>query len=151
MTMRIDAFLRESPMFAILHAARRLDTLANEALAEDDLSFAEGLILTAILFEEPRPIKPSQLADTFGTTRGNISHSLSSLEAKGFLQRRIDPVDARAYQVTLRPSGKRCALRVVGTFDRLQRMFEREIGKTTLKETLTAIRAIESLAIPIRN
>jgi DNA-binding MarR family transcriptional regulator len=138
-------------MFAILHAARRLDTLANEALAEDDLSFAEGLILTAILFEEPRPIKPSQLADTFGTTRGNISHSLSSLEAKGFLQRRIDPVDARAYQVTLRPSGKRCALRVVGTFDRLQRMFEREIGKTTLKETLTAIRAIESLVIPIRN
>lgn len=137
-------------MFAILHAARRLDTLANEALAEDDLSFAEGLILTAILFEEPRPIKPSQLADTFGTTRGNISHSLSSLEAKGFLQRRIDPVDARAYQVTLRPSGKRCALRVVGTFDRLQRMFEREIGKTTLKETLTAIRAIESLVIPIR-
>jgi hypothetical protein len=35
----------------------------------------------------------------------------------------------------------------VGTFDRLQSMFEREIGKTTLKETLTAIRAIESLAI----
>src|ERR1700679_527218 len=106
MTMRIDAFLRESPMFAILHAARRLDTLANEALAEDDLSFAEGLILTAILFEEPRPIKPSQLADTFDTTRGNISHSLSSLEAKGFLQRRIDPVDARAYQVTLRPQAR---------------------------------------------
>jgi DNA-binding MarR family transcriptional regulator len=82
---------------------------------EDDLSFAEGLILTAILFEEPRPIKPSQLADTFGTTRGNISHSLSSLEGRGFLQRRIDPGDARAYQVTLRPSGKKCALRVVGT------------------------------------
>jgi len=145
--MRIDAFLQESPMFAVLHAARRLDALANAALAEDDLSFAEGLILTAILFEEPRPIRPSQFADTFGTTRGNISHSLSSLEAKGVLQRRIDPNDARAYQVTLKPSGKRCALRVVGTFDRLQSMFEREIGKTTLKETLTAIRAIESLAI----
>lgn len=133
-------------MFAIQHAARRLDALANSALAEDDLSFAEGLILTAILFEEPRPIKPSQLADTFGTTRGNISHSLSSLEGRGFLQRRIDPEDARAYQVILRPSGKKCALRVVGTFDRLQRMFEREIGKAMLKETLTAIRAIESLA-----
>lgn len=149
--MRIDAFLRESPMFAILHASRRLDALANAALAEDDLSFAEGLILTAILFEEPRPIKPSQLADTFGTTRGNISHSLSSLEAKGFLQRRIDPEDARAYQVTLRPPGKKCALRVVGAFDRLQRIFEREVGKTTLKETLTTIRAIESLATSIRN
>src|SRR6202021_138640 len=101
--MRINAFLRESPMFAILHAARRLDALANEALAEDNLTFAEVLILTAIFFEEPRPIRPSQLADTFGTTRGNVSHSLSSLEAKGGLQRRIDPNDARAYQVTLRP------------------------------------------------
>ncbi len=133
-------------MFAIAHAARRLDALAHQALAGDDLSFAEGLILTAILFEEPSPIKPSQLADTFGTTRGNISHSLSSLEAKGFLQRKIDPEDARAYQVTLRPPGKKCALRVVGIFDRLQRTFEREIGKTRLKETLTAIRVIESLA-----
>jgi DNA-binding MarR family transcriptional regulator len=151
MLMRIDAFLRESPMFAILHAARRLDALASAALAEDDLSFAEGLILTAILFEEPRPVKPSQLADAFGTTRGNISHSLSSLEAKGFLQRRIDPEDARAYQITLRPLGKKCALRVVGGFDRLQRIFEREIGKTTLREALTTIRAIESLAISIQN
>jgi DNA-binding MarR family transcriptional regulator len=150
MTMRIDAFLQESPMFAILRAARRLDALANEALAEDDLSFAEGLILTAILFEEPRPIKPSQLADTFGTTRGNISHSLSSLEGRGFLQRRIDPEDARAYQVTLRPAGKKCAVRVVGALDQLQRIFEREIGKTALKEMLTAIRATESLAMSIR-
>jgi DNA-binding MarR family transcriptional regulator len=148
--MRIEAFLRESPMFAIQHAARRLDALANSALAEDDLTFAEGLILTAIFFEEPRPIKPSQLADTFDTTRGNISHSLSSLEGRGFLQRRIDPGDARAYQVTLRPSGKKCAVRIVGAFDRLQRMFEREIGKGTLKETLAAIQAIESLAISIR-
>jgi hypothetical protein len=76
--MRIDAFLRESPMFAVLHAARRLDALANDALAEDNLSFAGGLILTSILSEEPRPIKPSQLADTFGTTRGNQPQALVS-------------------------------------------------------------------------
>jgi DNA-binding MarR family transcriptional regulator len=121
--MRIDAFLRESPMFAVLHAARRLDALANDALAEDNLSFAERLILTSILFEEPRPIKPSNLPTRLGPHEA-ISHRLSSLEAKGFLQRKIDPQDARVSQVTLRPPGKKCALRVVGIFDRLQGIFE---------------------------
>ena len=71
-------------MFAILHAARRLDALANEALAEDDLTFAEGLILTAILFEEPRPIRPSQLADTFWNHTGqHQSQSLFSRSQGG--------------------------------------------------------------------
>jgi DNA-binding MarR family transcriptional regulator len=95
-TMRIDAFLRESPMFAVNRAARRFNSFVDLALAADRLSFLDGLVLVAILFEAPRQIKPSQLADTFATTRANISHSVSSLEAKGLLQRKIDPEDARA-------------------------------------------------------
>ena len=82
-------------MFAVNCAARRFNALANQALAADGLSFLEGLVLVAILFESPRQIKPSQLAETFATTRGNISHSVSSLEAKGLLQRKIDQSDAR--------------------------------------------------------
>ncbi|MGA2085960.1 MAG: MarR family transcriptional regulator, partial [Terracidiphilus sp.] len=99
--MRIDAFLHESPMFAVNRAARRFESLAARALAADSLSFLEGLVLTAMFFEAPRPVKPSQLAETFGTTRGNVSHCVSSLEARELLQRRIDPEDARAYQLTL--------------------------------------------------
>ncbi len=117
--MRIDAFLRESPMFAVNRAARRFEALAAEVLAGDELGFLEGLALAAIFFEAPRPIKPSQLADAFGTTRGNISHCISSLEAKGLLQRKIDPEDARAYQLGLKPQGKRCALRVIAAFEQV--------------------------------
>ena len=141
--MRIDAFLRESPMFAVSRAARRFDVLAAQALAEDGLSFLEGLTLAAVFFEAPKTIKPSQLAEAFGTTRGNVSHCVSSLEAKGFLQRRIDPDDARAYQLALKPLGKRCALRVIAALDKLQREFEAEIGKAALGEMLRTLRKLE--------
>jgi DNA-binding MarR family transcriptional regulator len=143
--MRIDAFLHESPMFAVNRAARRFESLAAKVLAPDGLSFLEGLVLAALIFEAPRLVKPSQLADTFGTTRGNVSHCISSLEAKGLLQRKIDPGDARAYHLSLKPQGKKCALRVISAFDRLQKEFEDEVGKTVLRDMLTAIRKLEGL------
>jgi DNA-binding MarR family transcriptional regulator len=146
--MRIDAFLRESPMFAVGRAARRFDALSAAVLSTDRLTFFEGLILAAIFFEAPKPVKPSHLAESFATTRGNVSHCVSSLEAKGFLQRRIDPDDARAYQLTLNAQGRRSALRVIAAFDKLQAGFEQEIGKAALRETLKNIRKMENLYRP---
>jgi DNA-binding MarR family transcriptional regulator len=132
-------------MFAINRAARRFESLTAQVLADDSLSFLEGLILTAMFFEAPRLVKPSQLAETFGTTRGNVSHCVSSLEAKGLLQRRIGPDDARAYLLTLKPQGKRSALRVIAAFDKLQHEFEAGIGKTALGEMLKSLRKLEAL------
>ena len=112
-------------MFEVNRASRRFDGLAGRVLQGDGLSFLEGLVLAAIFFEAPEPVKPSQLAEAFATTRGNVSHCVSSLEAKGLLQRKVDPTDARAFNLELKPAGKKCALRVIGAFDRLQREFER--------------------------
>jgi DNA-binding MarR family transcriptional regulator len=142
--MRIEAFLRESPMFTVKRASRHFDAVATEAFAADDLGFMEGLVLAAIFFEAPRPIKPSNLAETFATTRGNISHAISSLEAKGFLHRKIDPSDARGYLLALKPPGKKCALRVIAAFDKLQQGFEQEVGGAALANALKVIRALES-------
>jgi DNA-binding MarR family transcriptional regulator len=144
-SMRIDAFLNESPMFTINRAARRFDSLAAHALAFDGLGLLEGLVLAAMFFDEAKLAKPSQLAETFGTTRGNVSHCISSLEAKGLLQRTIDPADARSYLLALKPQGKKCALRVIRAFDRLQAEFEKEVGKTVLSDTLKTIRKLETL------
>jgi len=132
-------------MFAVNRAARRFESLTTQVLAADGLGFLEGLILAAIFFEAPRPVKPSQLAEIFGTTRGNVSHSVSSLEGNGLLMRKIDPEDARAYLLTLKPQGKRCAVRVIGVFDKLQNEFEQEIGKSALAEMLKSLRKLESL------
>lgn len=145
--MRIEAFLQESPMFAVTRAARRFESLTARVLAADELTFLEGLVLAALFFEASRLVKPSHLAETFGATRGNVSHCVSSLEAKGLLQRKIDPEDARSYLLSLKPQGKKCALRVIGAFDKLQREFEREAGKTALGEMLRSLRKIEAFCI----
>lgn len=145
--MRIDAFLQESPMFAVARAARQFEALSSRILAADDLNFLEGLVLAALFFEAPRSVKPSQLAETFGTTRGNISHCVSSLEARGYLQRKIDPEDARAYLLSLLPQGKKCALRVIAAFDGLQKEFEKETGKAALGEMLRTLRKLEKRAL----
>jgi DNA-binding MarR family transcriptional regulator len=77
-----------------------------------------------------------------------VSHCVSSLEAKGLLQRKIDPEDARAYLLTLKPQGKKCALRVIAAFDKLQKEFEEEVGKTALGNMLKGIRKLEGLCAP---
>lgn len=143
--MRIDTFLEQSPIFAVNHAARRFESLTAQILASDGLSFLEGLVLAAVFFESPQHIKPSQLAAAFGTTRGNVSHCVSSLESKGLLQRSIDPEDARAYLLTLKPAGKRCAMRVIGAFDRMQKQCEQVSGKTALSEMLKTLHKLETL------
>ncbi|MFC5861346.1 MarR family winged helix-turn-helix transcriptional regulator [Acidicapsa dinghuensis] len=143
--MRIDTFLEQSPIFAVNRAARRFDSLTASLLAHDGLSFLEGMILAALFFEAPQQVKPSLLAETLGTTRGNISHCVSSLESKGLIQRSIDQLDARAYQLSLKPTGKRTAMRVIGTFDRLQAQCEQLGGKSSLNEMLKTLHKLEAL------
>jgi len=142
--MRIEAFLRESAMFAVKRAAHHVDTMAGAAFAADGLGFLDALTLAAIFFESPRAVKPSQLAETFSTTRGNVSHVISALEAKGLVQRKIDPTDARGFLLALKPPGKKCALRVIAAFDRMQHTFERQVGHAALANALDVIRALEA-------
>jgi DNA-binding MarR family transcriptional regulator len=141
--MRIETFLKESPMFCITLMARRFDTLTTRLLEADGLNFLEALILATLFFESPAAVKPSQLAETFGTTRGNVSHCVSSLEAKGLVQRKIDPEDARAFHLSLKAQGRKTAIRVIGALDKVQKGFENEVGKEALQ---TALRVIRSLA-----
>src|SRR3982075_1912900 len=126
--MRIEAFLRQSPVFQASRIARRMEASLNAILQEEELTFFEALMLAAIFFEKKGGIKPSDLAETFQTTRGNVSHCISSLEAKGLVRRRIDPEDARAFQLVLQPAGRKRAVRVAGILDRMQGRFESTIG-----------------------
>jgi DNA-binding MarR family transcriptional regulator len=141
--VRIEAFLSQSPLFAVSRAARRLDRQVARILSSAELTFFEGLVLVSIFFEEPQAIKPSRLAETFATTRGNVSHCISGLEAKGLVRRRIDPEDARGFHVVLKPQGRTMAMQVIRAFDQLQKKFEKNIGTTELQAALQVIREVE--------
>ncbi len=147
--MRIESFLRQSPIFEASRIARRLDAELSHILRSEELSFFESLVLVAIFFEESRPVNPSQLAATFSTSRGNVSHCISSLEAKGLLQRKINAEDARGFHLSLKPHGKKRAMRVIGILDQMQRLFENKIGTAELKKTFDHLRAVEELCAAI--
>lgn len=143
--MRIESFLRQSPIFQASRIARRMEASLNLVLREEEVTFFEALVLAAIFFEKKGGVKPSYLAETFETTRGNVSHCVSSLEAKGLVRRRIDAEDARALQLVLLPAGRRRAVRVVGILDRMQRHFEETIGVAKLEAMLGQLHSVEEL------
>ena len=142
--MRIESFLRQSPVFQARRIARRMESSVNLLLEQDGLSFSESLMLAAIFLEKKR-VRPSELALTFETTRGNVSHAISSLEAKRLVRRRIDPEDARGFLLELEPAGRRRAARVAGILDRMQAEFERELGQAKLETTLRQLNVMEQL------
>lgn len=143
--LRIDAYLRQSPLFAVRRASRNFDAHLAQVLRNRSISFLEALVLVSIFFEEPKPIKPSELAETLAVTRGNVSHCISTLEAKGLVRRRIDPEDARAIHIQLKPEGRTHAMKVIRAFDRLQKDFERHVGAAELDAALSVIRQVEQL------
>jgi DNA-binding MarR family transcriptional regulator len=143
--MRIESFLKQSPIFQANRMARRMDAALAEILTGEELSVFEAMVLVAIFFEKRGEIKPSELAVAFQTTRGNVSHCVSSLEAKGLVERRIDPDDARGFQLMLKPSGRRRAVRVVGILDATQRQLEETVGVATLESMLRQLGKVEEL------
>jgi DNA-binding MarR family transcriptional regulator len=122
-----------------------MDASLNLILRDEGVTFFEALVLAAIFFEKKGGIKPSALAETFQTTRGNVSHCISSLEAKGLVRRRIDPEDARAFRLVLLPPGRKRAARVVGIMDRMQSRFEESVGVAKLEAMLGQMAAVEEL------
>ncbi len=122
-----------------------MEASLNLVLREEELTFFESLVLAAIFFEKKGGVKPSYLAETFQTTRGNVSHCVSSLEAKGLVRRRIDTEDARALQLVLLPAGRKRAVRVVGILDRMQRHFEEKVGVAKLEGMLEQLHSVEEL------
>ena len=147
--MRIESFLRQSPVFQVGRVARRMEGALNAILREEELTFFESLVLTAVFFEK-KGVKPSALAETFQTTRGNVSHCVSSLEAKGLVRRRIDADDARALQIILLPAGRRRAVRVAAILDRMQRQFEETAGAVRLDAMLRQLGEVEKMCSQLK-
>lgn len=143
--MRIETFLRQSPLVQSSRIARRMEASLNQLLRDEELTAFEALVVAALFFEKRGAVKPSALAEVFETTRSNVSHCLSSLEAKGLVRRRIDPEDARATQLVLTPQGKRRAARVVGILDRMQRLMEEGIGPAKLEGIIRQMLEVEEL------
>lgn len=148
--MRIESFLQQSPAFQASRIARRMEASLNTLLKQEGLTFTESLTLAAIFLEKKR-VSPSELARTFETTRGNVSHIVSSLEAKRLVRRRINHDDARGFLLELEPAGRRRAARVAAILDRIQAVMEKKMGASGLESMLRQMTELEDLCSRLTN
>ena len=121
-----------------------METSLNALLKQEGLTFTESLTLAAIFLEKKR-VSPSELALTFETTRGNVSHVVTSLEAKRLVRRRINGEDARGFLLELEPAGRRRAARVAAILDRIQALMETKMGSSRLESMLRQMTEFEQL------
>lgn len=137
--MKIKKYLQESPIFALNSAYEAIIPKLNRQLKADKLNLLQGLVLTALFFEDRNDIRPSELAEIFQTSRGNMSHMLSDLEYHGFVKRVVHEKDARQFRIELKAEGKKKALSLIRFYDQLQNLFEKEMGDKTCKKTVSGI------------
>lgn len=126
--MKISNYIEQSPIFAINTAYEMIIPSLNKQLKKEDVNLLQGLVLTALFFEDDQSITPSKLADLFKTTRGNMSHIISHLEYKNWVKRVLNGKDARQFHIELKPEGKRKALTLIKIYDQIQNMFEKQLG-----------------------
>ena len=92
--------------FALIHAAHRVETRLDEALAGVGLSSAKigGL---CVLVAEDRPMSLSELAEKLTCVRSNVTQLVDRLEADGLVKRTDDPADRRAVRAEVTALGRK--------------------------------------------
>lgn len=143
--MKISKYLEQSPVFAINAAYEALIPNFNKRLKKEEVNLLQGLVLTALFFEEAEDLTPSALAEILKTTRGNMSHILSYLEYRGWVKRKLDPQDARKFYIELRPEGRRKALGLIKIYDQIQSLFENELGLLACQKATLSIHRMMKL------
>ena len=140
--MKIKKYLQQSPIFALNAAYEAIIPKLNKQLKAEQLNLLQGLVLTALFFENDNETNPSMLAEIFQTSRGNISHILSDLEYHGYVKRVLNDKDARKFKIELKSEGRKKALSLIKFFDRLQNIFEKNLGLANCQKTVDGINAI---------
>lgn len=143
--MKIKKYLQQSPIFALNAAYENVIPKLNKQLKVDQLNLLQGLVLTALFFEDRNDVNPSSLAEVFQTSRGNMSHIISDLEYRGYIKRVLNEKDARGFKIELKSDGKKKALALIKFFDRLQNIFEKNMGSQTCQKTVDGLHAISEI------
>lgn len=139
--MKIKKFLEHSPIFSLYLSTSQIIDDFQRSLMKQEVHFLQGLILTAIFFEE-NDVRPFELSHEFNVDRSTLSHALRGLEKKGLVKRAMHQTDARGYVFSLTPAGKRKALILIKEFDRLQEGFEQFFGVKKVREIVNNINGL---------
>lgn len=138
--MRIHSYVENSLLLAIGNAYDSIWREFNARLQKQDCNLLQALVLVALFFEKSESVTPSRLSLILKASRAGISHALSDLEKRGWVQRQLALRDARSYQLRLKPEGKKAAIRLIQMIDELETFFERGFGKEPVQAAVQSLR-----------
>lgn len=115
----------ESPGFLLWHATLRWQRDIGAALAPLGLTHVQFVLLACAWWLNGRGERPQQqaLARQAGTDVKMTSQVLKALEAKGLVEREVDPVDTRAKRLRVTAAGAELAPRAIAVVEEVDARF----------------------------
>jgi DNA-binding MarR family transcriptional regulator len=133
-------------------AYRLLVDELHERLAErgwSDVRQAYGFVLLAL---RDGPASLRELPGTLGTSKQAVSKLVDAMVAAGYVERAVDPDDARAKQVGLSPRGQELLATVEDVYRELESGWAEVLGHDRLaalrQDLVTALSAAHGGALP---
>lgn len=126
--MKIEKYLKDSPVFALYDASNALTSSLNSHLKKEEISFIQGLVLIAVLLDEKNHITPGEISKGLGISKTSLSQILSNLESRGFLKRIIKEDDARSLSLSLTNQGLKKANKIVRFLDSFELDLEKKVN-----------------------
>ncbi|BFV60033.1 MarR family transcriptional regulator [Kitasatospora sp. CMC57] len=128
----------ESPGFLLWHATLRWQRGIATALAPLDLTHVQFVLLACTWWLNGQGEHPSQqaLARQAGTDVKMTSQVLRTLEAKGLVEREVDPADSRARRLRVTAAGAELAPRAIGAVEQVDTEFFSPVPRATVVELL---------------
>ncbi|MEF2070151.1 MarR family winged helix-turn-helix transcriptional regulator [Consotaella aegiceratis] len=87
--------------FALTDAARLLRSEIDKSVVESGIELTPGAIRTLLLIQQYQGVRQSVLAERMGVEPMTVTAYLDRLEARGLIERKVDPADRRAKVVTV--------------------------------------------------
>lgn len=100
-------------MWHIIALAHLILAEMESLLGESGLSPADLFVLSVLLIERERQLRPSDVAHILSVKPAALSQRLAKLEAKGMVERRGDDSDRRMVRLALTPVGQEQARRLL--------------------------------------
>ncbi|MYX98312.1 MarR family transcriptional regulator [Streptomyces sp. SID486] len=120
----------DSPGFLLWHATLRWQREIAAALGPLDLTHVQFVLLACTWWLNTHGTHPNQLAlaRQAGTDVKMTSQVVRALEAKGLIEREVDPADTRARRLRVTDVGAELAPRAIAAVEDVDARFFRQVG-----------------------
>ncbi len=140
--LKIEKFFNESTTMSVITHGLRLQKDLNSALIDYNLNLNQALILLAIFFESTKSVRSTELIPLIPTTKSNISHCTSSLEAQKLITRKSIDGDLRGFEFHLSHKGHKLCLNLVKFFDDIENKCDQKFSASQRKELIEMVRKV---------